>query len=65
VAGVVVAFARAMGEFGIEAREMSLAEISELSPDMTVDALGGVYYPQDGHVTANPVQPCRVGAGRE
>ena len=42
---------KAMGELGIEAREMSLAEISELCPNLAVDALGGVYYPQDGHVT--------------
>lgn len=52
-----VADGKAMGEFGIEARELSLSEISELSPNLTVDALGGVYYPQDGHVTPMQLVP--------
>ena len=52
-----VADGKAMGEFGIEARELTLSEISELSPNLTVDALGGVYYPQDGHVTPMQLVP--------
>ncbi len=52
-----VADGKAMGEFGIEARELSLSEISELSPNLSVDALGGVYYPQDGHVTPMQLVP--------
>ena len=52
-----VADGKAMGEFGIEARELSLSEISELSPNLRVDALGGVYYPQDGHVTPMQLVP--------
>ncbi len=52
-----VADGKAMGEFGIEARELTLSEITELSPNLTVDALGGVYYPQDGHVTPMQLVP--------
>ena len=52
-----VADGKAMGEFGIEARELSVSEISELSPNLRVDALGGVYYPQDGHVTPMQLVP--------
>ena len=46
-----VANAEAMAEIGIQVQVLGRGELADIEPELTLDALGGVYFPQDGHVT--------------
>ena len=46
----IVAESRHMADVGIQVEVLSAEDIQELQPDVRFDVVGGVRYPQDGHI---------------
>ncbi len=48
-----IEIAQKANEIGIEAKVLDQSQVQSLNPDVKVDVLGGVYFPEDAHLYSN------------